>query len=333
MDHGSFFKQLCYSYKFSLESFRLFWIRFNKGCPKSAKETWDLITDIVKDNKWSRTSALKAELRLIKLGDLSMEAYFWKIESLVTILTSLDSPVNDEDVVHYALEGLPDKYDQVFRIMHHKDTFPDLKTARSTLITEEMCLKSKSLVLPVDSSSPMVLMSESGVCRFGDSCRYVHDASARSGTNNNVSNARSRGANDNEPTANELLAKLLTQLGTLGVNNTVTPTHVAFLVGPTLYAGPTVGPPSGPAYPPGFLQPANLNCYTSATVRPNSPIPPVYFMLQAQSTQKGHLAQSTSTPQPNTQTVTMGPTPPSGQATILPHAFTTETLLDNASGA
>ncbi|GJS31421.1 ribonuclease H-like domain-containing protein [Tanacetum coccineum] len=68
--------------------------------PKSAKEAWGLITDIVKDNKRSHTSALKAESRSIKLGTLSMEAYFQKIESLVTILTSLESHVNDEDVVH-----------------------------------------------------------------------------------------------------------------------------------------------------------------------------------------------------------------------------------------
>nr|GEW98475.1 ribonuclease H-like domain-containing protein [Tanacetum cinerariifolium] len=249
---------------------------------------------------------LQAELRSIELGDLSVDAYFRKIESLVTILTSLYSPVNDEDVVHYALEGLPDKYDQVCGIMHHKDTFPDLKTACSMLITEEMRLKSKSLMLPVDSSSPMVFMAESGACRFSDSCRHVHDPSARSGTNNNVSNASSRRTNDNEPTTNELLAKLLIQLGTLGVNNTVTPTPVAFHAGPTTYADPTVGPPSGPAYPHGFSQPTNLNCYTSATVGPNSPLPP---------------------------TVTIGPIPPSGQTTILPHAFTTETLQDNASGA
>ncbi|GJT75482.1 hypothetical protein Tco_1042207 [Tanacetum coccineum] len=57
--------------------------------PKSAKEAWDLISDIVRDNKRSRINALKAELRSIKLGDLSMESYFCKIESIVTILTSL----------------------------------------------------------------------------------------------------------------------------------------------------------------------------------------------------------------------------------------------------
>nr|GEX24297.1 hypothetical protein [Tanacetum cinerariifolium] len=64
--------------------------------PKSTKEAWDIITDIVKDSKWSCTFALKAELRFIKLGAL------------------------------------------------------------------KMCLKSKELVLPVDSSPPMVLMAQSG---------------------------------------------------------------------------------------------------------------------------------------------------------------------------
>nr|GEW77549.1 putative reverse transcriptase, RNA-dependent DNA polymerase, Gag-polypeptide of LTR copia-type [Tanacetum cinerariifolium] len=172
---------------------------------KSAKEAWGLISDIIKDNKMSRTNALEAELRSLKLGDQSMESYFRKIESIVNILTSLDFHVNDEDVVHYDLEG--------------------------------MRLKSKSLALPMDSSSssPMVLMTESGTnrrssnttqvktwrpcfnlakgaCWFGDSCRYVHDANARTGNNNNGSNTRGRGTFDNSNTTNELLTKLFRML-------------------------------------------------------------------------------------------------------------------------
>ncbi|GKE24868.1 ribonuclease H-like domain-containing protein [Tanacetum coccineum] len=72
----------------------------------TAKEAWDILTNIVKDNKRTRASTLKTELRSIQLGTLSMEAYFQKIESLVTTLTSLDCVVNDEDVVHYAITGL-----------------------------------------------------------------------------------------------------------------------------------------------------------------------------------------------------------------------------------
>ncbi|GJV19799.1 ribonuclease H-like domain-containing protein [Tanacetum coccineum] len=173
--------------------------------PKSAKEAWGLISDIIKNNKRSRTNALKAELRSIKLGDQSMESYFQKIDSIVTILTSLDACVNDEDVVHYALEAV-----------------------RSLLITKEMRLKSKALALPVDSSSPMVIVAESstnprsftsqgkswkpcfhfakGSCRFGDSCQYVHDVNARV---NNANSGFNKGRSTSENTTHDLLNKLL----------------------------------------------------------------------------------------------------------------------------
>ncbi|GJV62706.1 ribonuclease H-like domain-containing protein [Tanacetum coccineum] len=177
--------------------------------PKSAKEAWGLISDIVKDNKRSHTNTLKVELRSIKLGDQSMEYYFQKIDSIVNILTSLDARVNEEDVVHYALEAV-----------------------RSLLIAEDMRLKSKVLASPMDSSSPMAFVVGSsnnsrpsstaqgkswkpcfnfakGNCRFGDSCRYVHDANAR------VPNATSgfnKGRGSSENSTNDLLNKLLAQL-------------------------------------------------------------------------------------------------------------------------
>ncbi|GJT93695.1 hybrid signal transduction histidine kinase M [Tanacetum coccineum] len=240
--------------------------------PKSAKEAWDLITNIVKDNKRSRTNALKAWLRSIKLGDLSMEAYFRKLESIVTILASIDSPVNGEDVVHYALEGLPDKYDQVCGIMNHKDTFLDLKTARTMLIAKEMRLKSKSQSLPVDSlsSSPMVLMAKSstscrpsnpqvkswrpcfnftkGTCHFGDGCRFVHDVNVNYSAQSNV---ETKGSN-----TEELLLKLLVRLGvssqsetnngtTTGSNSHVNTMHAspfAFSTEPTMHVIPSLLP-------------------------------------------------------------------------------------------
>nr|GEX23731.1 ribonuclease H-like domain-containing protein [Tanacetum cinerariifolium] len=158
-----------------------------------------------------------------------MEAYFQKVDSLMTILASLGSPVSDDDVVHYVLVGLPEKYNQVCGYMHYKDTFPDLKTVRSLLITEEMRLKSKSLALPVDSSSssPLVLIAKSGTshrssnlqvkswrpcfnfakgsCRFGSECRYMQD-----------SNAKTSAINPMKPPStltDDLLAKLLEKLG------------------------------------------------------------------------------------------------------------------------
>ncbi|GKB58091.1 hybrid signal transduction histidine kinase M [Tanacetum coccineum] len=97
--------------------------------PQIAKEAWDLIAEIFNDNKRTRTIALKAELRSLKLGDLSINAYFHKIESIATILTSLRSPISNDDVVAFALEGLPDKYENVSSIIVHREPFLDLKTA------------------------------------------------------------------------------------------------------------------------------------------------------------------------------------------------------------
>ncbi|GKD81168.1 ribonuclease H-like domain-containing protein [Tanacetum coccineum] len=218
--------------------------------PKSAKEAWGLISDIIKDNKRSRANTLMGELRSIKLRDQSMESYFQKIDSIVNILTSLDACVNEEDVVHYALEGLSDTYNQVCGYMHWKDTFPDLKAVRSLLIAEEMRLKSKALASPMDSSTPMVFVAGSSNnsrpsstaqgkpwkpcfifakenCGYGDSCRYVHDANARIP---NATNGFNKGRKTSENPTNKLLNKLLIQLEKLGMNmshtstNTIAPT-------------------------------------------------------------------------------------------------------------
>ncbi|GKA77567.1 hybrid signal transduction histidine kinase M [Tanacetum coccineum] len=78
--------------------------------PQTAKKACDLTVLIFNDNKRTRSIALKENLRSLKLGDLSIDAYFHKIESIATILTSLGSPISNDDVVTIALEGLPDKY-------------------------------------------------------------------------------------------------------------------------------------------------------------------------------------------------------------------------------
>ena len=126
--------------------------------PKTAKESWDILSLIFNDNKRSRSIALKAELRSMKLGDLSIDAYFRKIENIAVVLSSLGSPISNNDVVNIALDGLPDKYQNVSDIIIHHEPFIDLKTVRSMLTTAEMCLESRVTTTYVEdtSSSPMV---------------------------------------------------------------------------------------------------------------------------------------------------------------------------------
>nr|GEU98766.1 ribonuclease H-like domain-containing protein [Tanacetum cinerariifolium] len=109
--------------------------------PQSAKETWDILIDIFHDNKRTCSIALNVELHSLKLGDLTIDAYFCKIESITTVLTSITSPMNSDDVVTFALGGLPAKYDN-----------------------EELRLRSheQDTLIDASSSSPMVLLSNSG---------------------------------------------------------------------------------------------------------------------------------------------------------------------------
>ncbi|GJS74444.1 ribonuclease H-like domain-containing protein [Tanacetum coccineum] len=290
--------------------------------PRSAKEVWSLISEIVKDNKRSRTNALKAELRSIKLGDQSMESYFQKIDSIVNILTSLDAHVNDEDVIHYPLKGLPEIYANVCGYMHWKDTFPDLKMVRSLLLTEEMRLKPKgaffvhgfflSMVFVADSSNNSRSSSTTqgkswkpcfnfakGNCRFGALCRYVHDVNARV-TNTNSGIHKGRNTSDNS--THDLLNKSITQLGNLGMNMSSTGSGSNAIVSSSI--GPATTPSRPIAY---YLGPTH---YASSTVGYSA-------MGQAQ------------TPQLGSTTATHN----SRQATVLPCTFTAGTLQDPSTGA
>nr|GEU94068.1 hybrid signal transduction histidine kinase M [Tanacetum cinerariifolium] len=88
---------------------------------------------------WCESMVIEfTELRSLKLADLSIDAYFRKIESIATIVTSLGSPISNDDFVTIALEGFPDKYANVSGIIIHQEPFLDLKIARSMLTTEDI---------------------------------------------------------------------------------------------------------------------------------------------------------------------------------------------------
>ncbi|GKE01408.1 homeodomain-like protein [Tanacetum coccineum] len=85
--------------------------RFVVENPITTNEAWDILAKTFDDNKRIRSIALKAELRSLKLGDMSIDACFLKIKSIANILASLDSPINKDDIVNISLDGLPDKFD------------------------------------------------------------------------------------------------------------------------------------------------------------------------------------------------------------------------------
>ncbi|GJS46116.1 ribonuclease H-like domain-containing protein [Tanacetum coccineum] len=270
----------------------------------------------------------------------------------MTILASLDSPVSDDDVVHYVHAGLPDKYNQVCGYMHYQNTFPDFKTVRSLLTTEEMRLKSKSLASHVDSSSsPMVLLADSGTSRrpsnpqvkswrpcfnfakgsfrFGSECRYAHDATVKPHTSNSKQSHNYTDA---------LLSKLLDKLGmhesgTKRDTNTPTvTTHVAY----TTNVNPTpLHYPAQPLSPYVISQSAHyMTPPPGFTYSPAQQQLVYYQPAHPSHVQPATVAGSVQHAQPSAPPGFLtGPADNTRQATTLPQAFTAETLHDPTTGA
>nr|GEX64598.1 hypothetical protein [Tanacetum cinerariifolium] len=136
---------------------------FIKINPKTARDAWERVEKLFQDNKRTGT----------------------------------------DDVVTYAINGLSHKYKSLAQIIAHKDLM------RSMVSTEEMRLWSKSPIQPTNmtASAPQVLLATSniprggdnhntrnrdnrkpntstvvcrnfgrGFCRWGDSCRFVHNS-------------------------------------------------------------------------------------------------------------------------------------------------------------
>ncbi|GKC41301.1 ribonuclease H-like domain-containing protein [Tanacetum coccineum] len=71
------------------------------------------------------------ETRGLDIGDLTVDAYFRKIDAIASRLSNLGSNVTDEYLVTYAINGLSEKYDHVAHIMLTREPFSDLETVRS----------------------------------------------------------------------------------------------------------------------------------------------------------------------------------------------------------
>nr|GEX79826.1 hybrid signal transduction histidine kinase M [Tanacetum cinerariifolium] len=76
----------------------------------NAKAMWDHIKDLFHDNKDARAITLDGELRSIKLGSLTINAYCTKIKAMTDLLANLGEKVSDKYLFMYALNGLDTRY-------------------------------------------------------------------------------------------------------------------------------------------------------------------------------------------------------------------------------
>ncbi|GKD39812.1 hybrid signal transduction histidine kinase M, partial [Tanacetum coccineum] len=79
----------------------------------TSHDVWKQLKDVFHDNKSARAMQLDNDLRNVELGNLSITDYFHKIRRMADLLANIDSPVDEKNLVFYAINGLGEKYDQV----------------------------------------------------------------------------------------------------------------------------------------------------------------------------------------------------------------------------
>ncbi|XP_071700015.1 uncharacterized protein [Rutidosis leptorrhynchoides] len=164
---------------------------------------------------------LHAEPRALDIGSLTIEEYFRKIDRIATHLRNLGSTIEDSDLVMFVVNGLSAKYVQAKHIILHRQPFPDLNTARSMLLMEEMTLNRNANIIeaPLTPSNPSALTAQvsnptiephqkqevcrnflKGFCRFEGKCRYLHHGSNRRSSNppGTTNNSRTQGLNQSQ---------------------------------------------------------------------------------------------------------------------------------------
>ncbi|GKA25927.1 ribonuclease H-like domain-containing protein [Tanacetum coccineum] len=290
--------------------------------PTTAKDAWTYIEAIFQDNKRPRAMALKAKLRNLKLGDLSIDGYFQKIESIVSVLNGVGSPLSNDDVVTFALEGLPSTYEMISTIIVSREPFPK------------------------------------GSCRFGYACKYLHNGVHGKSTLLPRTLGSASSVTGVTRSDLDMLQSLLAKFGLNALNISTPSPPVAYTVfvppgfqsvSAQLSVQPTyVSPqllsgsfgvsnmgmaglfPQGVQYPTGSPQ-------QRVHLVPGTSQPPIQFTTGVQQQQGGsfpgsvHLGQSPSMPFHPSQLFTSR-LQGSSQATHLLNAFHTTTLQKPASG-
>ncbi|CAA7028136.1 unnamed protein product [Microthlaspi erraticum] len=86
----------------------------------SARELWQTLENLFRDNKEARAIQLENELRNLTIGDLPVHDYCQKLKKISDTLANVDSPVTERVLVIHLLNGLSSKFDNIINVIKHR---------------------------------------------------------------------------------------------------------------------------------------------------------------------------------------------------------------------
>nr|XP_020179671.1 uncharacterized protein LOC109765290 [Aegilops tauschii subsp. strangulata] len=146
-------------------SLELFGIIMKLG--SMAKQIWDAIANLFRDNKKSRALALDVEFFNTAQGDMTISVYCAKLKSLSDALDDVGQPVTDETLVLTLLRGLNEQYSHLRSFLPFQVPFPSFLQTRSTVVLEEAQKKTdakNSATTALWASGKGVLPNAGGEC-------------------------------------------------------------------------------------------------------------------------------------------------------------------------
>lgn len=108
----------------------------------SARQAWVNLHNLFQVNKEARALQLENDLRNISLGNMSITEYCTKIKTIADLLSNIDSPVSDRNLVTYTVNGLPQRWESVPLHIRLQRPPPSWVETRAILLGEETRLLS-----------------------------------------------------------------------------------------------------------------------------------------------------------------------------------------------
>ncbi|GKD27787.1 hybrid signal transduction histidine kinase M, partial [Tanacetum coccineum] len=136
----------------------------------NAKALWDDLKNLFHDNKEARAINLDNELRSIKIGKMTVNEYWTKIQAMENRLKNLDSEVSEKNMVIFTVNGLDSRFATLAEIIRHREPLPTFETVHNILILKESSFNddSTSTTFESISSSLTIHMASSSSNTKGD---------------------------------------------------------------------------------------------------------------------------------------------------------------------
>lgn len=118
----------------------------------TARAAWLNIEKLFFDDASARLMQLKAQLRTLKKGSLSISAYLQQLKGISDAFDSVGHTVDEEDMVLQALCGLGQDYESFVTSLTTQSTLPTFSSLRTELLSYEQRIQQFNLSVENDQS-------------------------------------------------------------------------------------------------------------------------------------------------------------------------------------